>query len=122
MELSETLIKRISLLCSILGIAGVMAVSPLAGFQETKLSEISLDSLEKKVEVAGFPENGFVKKGTLFFDLVQGKDSIKVVVFRPKKGQIDLALGKGLLKVKGEVQLYEKELEIIGEEVLKADE
>ncbi|MFH1544755.1 MAG: OB-fold nucleic acid binding domain-containing protein [archaeon] len=117
MELNDFFISRIALICAVLGLIILFYFSIQSAYAEKGIEEISNELIGSRVSVKGFVEDKFFAKETLFFKLSEGRNSIQVVKFNPSVEDFEEVKGNSFVEVRGSVQEYKKNLEIIAEEV-----
>lgn len=84
-------------------------ISLFLPYKEVKISNINQNMLNERVFVSGKIASVYHAKGVTFVNLTQENNSIKVVFFK----NINLKKGENA-DIKGVVQIYKNELEIIG--------
>ncbi|MBU1120751.1 hypothetical protein KJ660_02635 [Candidatus Micrarchaeota archaeon] len=117
MELNDFFISRIALICAVLGLIILFYFSIQSAYTEKGIEEISNELIGSRVSVKGFVGESFFAKETLFFKLSEGRNSIQVVKFNPSVEDFEEVKENSFVEVKGSVQEYKKNLEIIAEEV-----
>lgn len=124
-EITQKTLRMVAITCSLLGLLLLFLISQTLQLQETKIKDITIDDLGKKVRVCGIIENKFVSQNNnLFFDLKDGSGKIKAVVFNKtihqmKKFKLNLSKLKNgdSLCLLGEVNEWNYELEIITKKI-----
>lgn len=114
--------KRLRLLATFLAFSGLLGLFALELLSEPKQIEISSLSEEfegKKVKLQARPQNVFVSKSTLFFDLYENGSKIRAVKFNPTEEEVLLLKQSIFVEVTGKLQLFKGEPEVIALEVKK---
>ncbi len=109
---SEKFLLKLSFVCTLIGIIGLVAISIYMEPLHVNTEQIDDSYLGKKVVVNGTVFN-YANKGTIFFDL----NGIKSVIF--EKNAVNTNIKNGdFVTVKGTVQLYKNDIEIVVDKIL----
>lgn len=120
--MEQELLTKISLVCSVAGLIALGFVSASVTSNVVKIQTIMPDSIGLVVKVCGAVTQTYTSKGGhVFLDVEDDSGTINVVVFEnmAKGLSIDpyeLKLGDHVC-VRGEVDMYRNELEIIPKEI-----
>jgi len=116
MEFNDRLVRKISVLVSVIGIASLLFLVLIEEPLKISVSEIDDSFLDKRVVSEGIAKERYFAKNTLFFSLFD-EGSIKVVYFSPSIKTIGTIRENVKLRVKGVVKSYKGQLEIVAEEI-----
>lgn len=100
--------KKLVLLTMVL-MSLLYLISQFLPYKEVKISDINMNMLNERVLVSGKISSVYHSKETTFLNLSQENNSIKIVFFR----NINFKKGENAI-IKGVVQFYKNEIEIIG--------
>lgn len=86
-------------------------ISNFLPYKEVKISNINMNMLNERILVSGKIVNVYHSKETTFLNLSQENNSIDIVFFK----NLDFKKGENA-SIKGVVQFYKNEIEIIGKD------
>ena len=125
-SMNEQTLTKVALSCSVIGLTVLFIVS--SHIKEELYYELENAKLGSKVTVSGIVERVIEKEKVVVVELTDVNDKknrnkspapvISVVLFRNPKKALNISEGD-VIKVKGTVEEYKGERELIGEEVLK---
>ena len=116
MEINDFAIRKISLALAILGILAVFAFAALSQPIEVKVKELGESNIGKKVVLNGIVTSAYLRKGSLIFEIFDGK-KINGVKFSPTLEEKLAVRKENELRIEGTVQKYNGKLEIIAEKI-----
>ncbi len=120
MLLTQRQIGKIAILASIIGMLTLFFSMQFFAPRQIPIESISKSLVGKEITVQGIARNVYYQKDTLFFELF-GLAKIKAIKFFPQETDLQTIKENSIIEVRGTVQTYRKELEIIVKEVKKID-
>ncbi len=118
MQLSHENFQKLAIITSITGMLLLVFLTPEAHI--SKISEIDSSQIGMSVSIVGEIKNLKISEKTIFFYL-ENDSKIKCVYFSPPLEEVSKIRNGTLAKVKGKIELYDKNLELIIAEVKKID-
>ena len=113
MKLNEKNIRKISILVIVFGILSLIYIDSIHELPLTNLNEISVEDLNKNVKVKASVKEQVLLNKNLFFTIYNNDTELNGVLFN-QGYKINPELE---YYIKGRVSMYEKELQIIVNEV-----
>lgn len=121
--MDERNLLKLCLICSVIGLVALFFGVQLKEAKAIEISEINKEKIGEEVIVEGRVTNKYYNGEHLFFDLEGDKEKIDVVIFQDdiEKGNIEPEKIKesDKIRVTGKIEIYNGELEIIGNRVTK---
>jgi len=115
--MDEGFFKKLCIACSIIGFISLVFLSNYSVPSKKSLNELNDKSAGLFVEVEGIVEKPSESKKTLFFMLSNDNESLRAVLFNPKKEERALVFEGNKLSVQGKIQEFKGNLEIIVEKI-----
>lgn len=116
--ITERQISRFCWFGTIIGLISLIILSYNIGYENKDIIEITENDIGKPIETSGYVKNLYIGDH-VFFDL-ENKSSINAVVFKDTAKEIGAYyLSENMsLTVKGKIEIYKNELEIIVNEII----
>ncbi len=114
--LGEHRLNQFALLCGLAGIVFLFYYSYSGECPPIPAGKINEGMLEKEVCVRGMVEWAHLGESALLFGINDG-NRVKVVLFNPRREHAELVKEGALVSVRGKVQEYRGELEIVALEI-----
>jgi exonuclease VII large subunit len=114
--LTETEVFRICVILAIVGLGAVYGSSIYLELDQTNVSKIDKSWTGRNVKVSGEVTEYSRSSGNIFFDLQDGNDTIKVVMFDTSRSLKD----GDRVNVTGHVSIYQQEVEVIAREIQRS--
>jgi RecG-like helicase len=122
MPLDDFALFKISLSFSIIGIFLLLIFSIQQEYLRIEIENVSKELIGKKVLITGIIEKEFLKNNVLIFWVSKNSKKIKGVIFNPSSEELFLIRKGSKVMLKGKIQEFKKELEIIVEKVIALNE
>lgn len=116
--MEERLLRNISIICSLVGLALLFFLSKTIELKPTDISQITYEDIGKNVKVCGEVASKFVSKNNHVFLQVQDKNGIiSIVIFNNTAKKLNLNLDSKKVCITGTVDEYKEKLEIIAKDI-----
>lgn len=113
------ILTKLSIICTVIGIALLIVVSDKVGAPTSKVSSLTTKDINKAVTIKGTVKSITTKGSALtMLDIQEKESSIKVVLFGQSFGQSKNNIKKGdFIEIVGRISIYKDELQIIADTV-----
>jgi exonuclease VII large subunit len=123
--MNENQLLRISFVGTITGLIFLYFIVSQVAYDHVKIDEITGNTIGRMIETEGIVSGlYFHKNGHVFFDLAAGDDKVRTVIWENIVDELSLKgvdfskMKNGVkLSIKGSVELYKGELEIIAKSI-----
>ena len=117
--MEEKLIRNISIICSIIGLAVLFFLSTTIELKQTNINQINPEDEGKNVKICGNVSSKSISKTNhVFLKLRDNTGSIGIVIFNSTTDKVNMNFDKNsLICVVGSVDEYEKKLEVIAKNI-----
>lgn len=123
--ITDSQIKKISLLVALIGLLLIFVAATWSEPQQIAITDITADGSGRTVLVNGTAESVRVSEGNVFLKVSDGTGNITAVMFeRTARDNPEVYQLKKYdnVTVKGQVNIYKSELEIIASSITRTDE
>lgn len=116
--MEEKLLRNISIVCSIAGLALLFFISRIVELNQTDIIQIGYEDIGKNVKVCGLIASKFTSKnGHVFLKLKDKTESIDIVIFNNTAKKFNLNFKDKEVCITGIVDEYKEKLKIIAKNI-----
>lgn len=116
-RLNDALLARISLVLAVFGVAALGLLAEVQKPVDADISELGGLDIGSRVSVKGSVAEIFKARNALVFTVYDG-NFVKAVVFSPSEEEKEIVRKGNIVEVRGRLQNYKGEIEIIAEKIL----